>query len=297
MTEESFKAEFEKKRLSVESAIDKYLPPAGARPPAMHSALRYSHEAGGKRIRPVLLLAARDMFQSSVDPLPACVAIECLHTYSLIHDDLPCMDNSDLRRGKPSCHARFGEAIALLAGDALLTYPFWLLAAHYMDKPEVAAGLALDLADAAGSRKLIGGQVEDVLGERDGKMTPEKLDYIHKNKTAALITAAVSMGVRLADSFDEEKLACAREIGMNIGLAFQVIDDILDVTSDSATMGKTTGLDAINEKMTYVSLHGLDGSRKIAAELTRKAVDMCDRLSPNSDFLKALIISMQNRIN
>lgn len=297
MTTEEFKKEFEVRRLKVEAAIDKYLPASDTRPSIVHKAMRYSMEAGGKRIRPMLLLAAHDMFPSEIDPLPACVAIECLHTYSLIHDDLPCMDNSDLRRGKPTCHKQFDETMALLAGDALLTYSFWLLADAYKAYPKVAAGLVLDLADAGGSTKMIGGQVEDVLGERDGKMTSEKLDFIHHNKTAALITAAVTMGVRLADDYSEEKLEVAREIGKNIGLAFQVIDDILDVVSDDATMGKTTHLDAANDKMTYVSLYGIDRSREIAAELTAKAVALCEKLSPKCDFLKALIGYMQNRIN
>lgn len=297
MTTEEFKKEFEARRLKVEAAIDKYLPAEDTRPSIVHKAMRYSMEAGGKRIRPMLLLAAHDMFPSEIDPLPACVAIECLHTYSLIHDDLPCMDNSDLRRGKPTCHKQFDETMALLAGDALLTYSFRLLADAYKAYPKVAAGLVLDLSDAGGSTKMIGGQVEDVLGERDDKMTPEKLDFIHHNKTAALITAAVTMGVRLADDYSEEKLEVAREIGKNIGLAFQVIDDILDVVSDDATMGKTTHLDAANDKMTYVSLYGIDRSREIAAELTAKAVALCEKLSPKCDFLKALIGYMQNRIN
>lgn len=182
MTTEEFKKEFEARRLKVEAAIDKYLPAEDTRPSIVHKAMRYSMEAGGKRIRPMLLLAAHDMFPSEIDPLPACVAIECLHTYSLIHDDLPCMDNSDLRRGKPTCHKQFDETMALLAGDALLTYSFRLLADAYKAYPKVAAGLVLDLSDAGGSTKMIGGQVEDVLGERDGKMTPEKLDFIHHNK-------------------------------------------------------------------------------------------------------------------
>ncbi len=297
MTSQEFKKEFEERRLKVEEAIDRLLPPEDARPTIIHKAMRYSMEAGGKRIRPILLLAAHDMFPSEADPFPACVAIECLHTYSLIHDDLPCMDNSDLRRGKPTCHKQFDEAMALLAGDALLTYAFQLLAEAYESRPKIAAGLVLDLADAAGSRKLIGGQVEDVLGERDGKMTPEKLNFIHHNKTAALITSAVTMGVRLADDYSPDKLDVARQIGKNIGLAFQVIDDILDVTSDAATMGKTTGLDAANQKMTYVSLYGVERSREIAAELTQKAIALCQNLSPDCGFLKALISYMQNRIN
>ncbi len=297
MTQQEFKKEFEEKRQKVEDAIRRLLPTEDTRPSIVHKAMRYSMEAGGKRLRPMLILAAHDMFPSQVDPYPACVAIECLHTYSLIHDDLPCMDNSDLRRGKPTCHKKFDETMALLAGDALLTYAFQILAQHYQQTPKIAAGLVLDLSIAGGSQKMIGGQVEDVLGERDGKMTPDKLEFIHHNKTAALITAAVTMGIRLADSYDVKKLEVAREIGKNIGLAFQVIDDILDVTSDDATMGKTTGLDAQNEKMTYVSLYGIERSREIAAELTGKAIADCQKLSDNCEFFKALITYMQNRIN
>ena len=295
MTKEQFKKEFESKRLKVEEAINKYLPPADTRPSVIHEAMRYSMEAGGKRIRPMLLLAAHEMFPSEIDPMPACVAIECLHTYSLIHEDLPCMDNSDLRRGKPTCHKQFDETMALLAGDSLLTYSMYILANEYKAYPSVASGLILDLS--YNGEKMIYGQVEDIEGERNGKMTPDKLNFIHHNKTAALITAAVTMGIRLAGNYTEDKLEVAREIGKNIGLAFQVIDDILDVTSDDATMGKTTGLDAANEKMTYVSLYGIERSREIAAELTNKAIADCQKLSENCDFLKALIEYMQNRIN
>ena len=297
MTKEQFDAEFKQKLNSVEAAIEKYLPPADTRPSIVHKAMRYSMEAGGKRLRPILMLAAHDMFPSDVDPLPACVAIECLHTYSLIHDDLPCMDNSDLRRGKPTCHKMFDETMALLAGDGLLTYAFWLLGEYYQSVPAISNGLVRDLAFGAGSQGMVGGQVEDVLGEREGKMTPDKLNFIHENKTAALITAAVTMGIRMAGAIGDEKLDIARKIGRNIGLAFQVIDDILDVVSDDATMGKTTGLDAANEKTTYVSLYGIEKSREIAAELSDNAIKLCDSLSPNCEFMKALIGRMLNRIN
>lgn len=297
MTKEQFDAEFKQKLNSVEAAIEKYLPPADTRPSIVHKAMRYSMEAGGKRLRPILMLAAHDMFPSDVDPLPACVAIECLHTYSLIHDDLPCMDNSDLRRGKPTCHKMFDETMALLAGDGLLTYAFWLLGEYYQNVPAISNGLVRDLAFGAGSQGMVGGQVEDVLGEREGKMTPDKLNFIHENKTAALITAAVTMGIRMAGAIGDEKLDIARKIGRNIGLAFQVIDDILDVVSDDATMGKTTGLDAANEKTTYVSLYGIEKSRGIAAELSDNAIKLCDSLSPNCEFMKALIGRMLNRIN
>lgn len=298
MKKEEFKQAFEEKRQMVEDAIEKYLPPSDARPSLIHQAMRYSMKVGGKRLRPILLLASYELLPSSLDPLPACVAIESMHTYSLIHDDLPAMDNSDLRRGKPTCHKQFDEAMALLAGDALLTFSLWFLAESYKDSPKVAANLVRDLGEAGGSFKMIGGQVEDVLGERDGKMTPEKLNFIHENKTAALITAAITMGIRLADSSDDEKFKLAREIGYNVGMAFQVIDDILDATSDTETMGKTVRLDAADGKLTYVNLYGIEKSREIAADFSNKAIEACKKLTGKDEsFLKDLILYMQNRIN
>lgn len=298
MNKQDFKSEFERKRKLVEEAIEKYLPSESTRPAMVHKAMRYSMKVGGKRLRPILLLASYELLPSSVDPMPACVAIECMHTYSLIHDDLPCMDNSDLRRGYPTCHKQFDEAMALLAGDALLTYSLWFLAESYKDHPALATNLVRDLGEAGGSTKMIGGQVEDVLGERDGNMTPEKLNYIHENKTAALITAAITMGIRFADSSDEEKFKLAREIGYNVGMAFQVIDDILDATSDTETMGKTVRLDAADGKLTYVNLYGIEKSREIAANFSNRAIEVCKTLTGKDDsFLKDLIIYMQNRIN
>ncbi len=297
MTKEEFKSRLEQKRLSVEAGIEKFLPAISTRPAIVHEAMHYSMKVGGKRLRPILLLAAYELFPSKLDPMAACVGIESIHTYSLIHDDLPCMDNSDLRRGVPTCHKKFDDAIALLAGDALLTFGLWILAESYKDTPEVAAGLVRDLGDASSSMKLIGGQVEDILGERDGKMTREKLEFIHLNKTAALITSAVTMGVRLSDACTAERLAAAYSIGQKIGLAFQIIDDILDVTSDAETMGKPVGLDEQNAKLTAVSLYGLDGARKYAAELSDSAIAECNSLSDSCNFLKALIEYMKNRIN
>lgn len=278
----------------VESAFARYVPAETSRPDLLHRAMNYSLCAGGKRLRPVLLLAAFDVFPSANDPLPAAVAVECLQTYSLIHDDLPCMDNSDLRRGKPTCHKVFDEPIALLAGDALLTHALTLLADAYADKPEIAVKLVRTLGDAAGSRKLIGGQVEDMLGER-GEASAERLDFIHENKTAALITAAVEMGFILG-SAPEKTQTLAREIGHDIGIAFQIIDDILDETSDAKTMGKPVHADLENRKLTYPRFHGMQKSRERANALSERAIETCRKIGGDTDFLVALIAQMQKRI-
>ncbi|MGE9294355.1 polyprenyl synthetase family protein [Ruficoccus sp. ZRK36] len=290
-----FKATYQQYQQKVENAIDAIMPAADTRPAVLHEAMRYSLQAGGKRIRPVLLQAAHAMFPSQLDPMPACVALECLHTYSLIHDDLPCMDDSDLRRGRPTCHKQFDEETALLAGDALLTWSLWLLAEKYQQAPATAVGLVRDLGDAAGSEKLIGGQMEDLLGERD-EPTPERLDFIHRNKTGALITASLTMGIRLTDA-PAETVEVMRTIGHHVGLAFQIIDDILDATADAETLGKPVGADAENNKSTYPALYGLEASRAKAHEHSEAAVSACEKLGGNNAFLIALIREMEKRVN
>jgi geranylgeranyl pyrophosphate synthase len=257
--------------------------------------MRYSLEAGGKRLRPVLLLATAELSGVNDDcALPAAVAIECLHTYSLIHDDLPCMDNDDLRRGRPTAHKAFDEATALLAGDALLTHAFALLATAYAARPALAAVLVRELADAAGSRRLIGGQMEDLLAEKKNDATAEELEFIHLNKTAAMIEAALVMG-GLCGGADEAVLATLRRAGRHLGLAFQIIDDVLDATADTATLGKTAGKDAKADKTTFVKLHGLDASRRLASEHTAAALTALDQLPGDRRFLSALITTMAAR--
>jgi len=285
----------------VEHGLDLHLPAATARPARLHTAMRYTLEAGGKRLRPVLVLATAELFQSvaasapePADPLPAAVAIECLHTYSLIHDDLPCMDNDDLRRGRPTAHKQFDEATALLAGDALLTHAFALLAESYAAQPTLAHALIRELADAAGSRRLIGGQMEDLLAEKKTNATPDELEFIHLNKTAAMIEAAFVMGGHVGGAMPSD-LASLRRAGRHLGLAFQIIDDILDATADTATLGKTAGKDAAADKTTYVKLHGLDASRKIAAELSAAARDALRALPGDHAFLTNLVHSMAVR--
>jgi len=290
-----FKATIKAYRERVETALDAFTPPASTRPAVLHEAMRYSLHAGGKRLRPCLILAAAELFPSEHDPMPACVAIECLHTYSLIHDDLPCMDDSDLRRGRPTCHRQFDEETALLAGDALLTYALWMLADRYRYNPQLAVDLVHDLGEAAGSEKLIGGQMEDLLGERE-EPAAERLEFIHRNKTGALITASLTMGYRLTGA-SPENVEIMREAGGRLGLAFQIIDDILDETSDAQTMGKPVGADQENHKMTYPALYGLETSRARAHEHTEEAVKGFERLGGNNAVLVELARYMERRIN
>jgi len=289
------KEKLEQYRARVESGIDRLLPKAEARPPKLHAAMRYSLEAGGKRIRPALLFAACDLFGSELDPTAAGVAIECLHTYTLIHDDLPSIDDSDLRRGRPSCHAQFDEATAVLAGDALLTYAFQLLSGEYREQPELATELIAELADASGSQRLIGGQMEDI--ENEGQpINAETLQYIHENKTAALLTAALKMGLFFSRP-EQAQVAPIQKAGYHLGLAFQIVDDILDATSDPETMGKPVGNDAAVDKSTYVALHGIEGAHSEAKRHTDAAIQALESLGGENALLLELVREMETRIH
>lgn len=279
----------------VERGLDQFLPAASTRPTRLHTAMRYSLQAGGKRLRPVLLLAAAKLFPGKrPDPLPAAVALECIHTYSLIHDDLPCMDNDDLRRGRPTAHKAFDEATALLAGDALLTHAFALLASGYGAEPPLATNLLRELATAAGSERLIGGQMEDLLAEEKPDTTAEELEFIHRNKTAAMIEAPLVMGALIggASAAQQETFRAA---GRHLGLAFQILDDILDATTDTATLGKTAGKDARAGKATFVRIHGLDASRQFAHEHTQQALARIAEFPGDSSFLAALASDLLGR--
>ncbi len=289
-----FAVQFQAYRERVEQGLDRLLPPAGTRPARIHEAMRYALLGGGKRLRPVLTLAAADLFGPRHDALPAAVAIECIHTYSLVHDDLPCMDNDDLRRGRPTTHKKFDEATALLAGDALLTYAFQLISRHYASQPVLATTLTHELADAAGSARLIGGQMEDLLAEKKADATAAELEFIHLNKTAAMITVSLVAG-GLCGEADEKQLDALRATGRHLGLAFQILDDILDATADTATLGKTAGKDAKVGKTTYVKLHGLDASRKFAREQTDAALKMLTVQPGDRTFLHLLVESMVGR--
>ncbi len=292
-----FAQQHERFRARVEDALDRLVPPADTRPDRLHKAMRHSIFAGGKRLRPVLVLVGHALYPSKLDPLPAAVAVECLHTYTLIHDDLPCMDNSDLRRGVATCHKAFDEVTALLAGDALLTFAFELLASSYVNHPERAGPLVLELAKGSGSRGVIGGQMEDILSERGGRPASNaQLDYIHQHKTAELLATSLAMGAIVGNS-NPDTVSIVRAIGLKLGLTFQIVDDILDATSSTVALGKTAGRDAALEKLTHVRLHGLDASRRRARQLTSETLELCDRLDgANTDFLRHLIAELEHRV-
>jgi geranylgeranyl diphosphate synthase type II len=254
----------------VEDALQGYLPKSSVKPKTIHKAMRYSMFAGGKRLRPILCLAAGECCDGETSAaLPLACAVECIHTYSLIHDDLPCMDDDDLRRGMPTSHKVFGEAIAVLTGDALLTFAFEL-AAQVPGWPRYSLkDVISELAVASGSRHLIAGQVADL--ESEGKrVSLPQLKFIHLSKTAALLRATIRLGAMSANT-TSARLESVSEFGTLLGLAFQVIDDILDVTQSSETLGKSAGKDLVSEKATYPSVIGLEESRKVAKRLTENA--------------------------
>jgi geranylgeranyl diphosphate synthase type II len=282
---------FEEDRVAVDAQLERLLPTAATPPSSIHTAMRYSVFAGGKRMRPILCLETARIFTRDVAPAlhPAC-AIEFIHTYSLIHDDLPALDNDDLRRGKPTCHKKFGEAIAILAGDALLTLAFESIAATPVPA-ERRVSILTEVATAAGTMNgMVGGQVADI--EAEGKrVEPQMLEYIHRSKTAALIRASITAGALCAGAAPDE-VACLRRFGETIGWAFQVTDDILDVEESSAALGKTAGKDIAQQKATYPAVYGLERSHAIAKELATNAIaelapylDRASRLREIAEYL------------
>jgi geranylgeranyl diphosphate synthase type II len=255
---------------SVNQALDRYLPRATTRPATIHKAMRYSLFAGGKRMRPALCLAAAEACKGTAESaMPLACAVECIHTYSLVHDDLPGMDNDDYRRGKLTNHKVFGEGIAVLAGDALLTQAFEIAAQCHGWPRYSHQDIVLEIAKASGSLQLIAGQVADLEGEGKSLSTAQ-LRFIHERKTSALLCCATRLGGMSANC-TAVQLEALTAFGYNVGLAFQVIDDILDVTQTSETLGKTAGKDTKAQKATYPSIVGLEKSRKIAEDLTKKA--------------------------
>lgn len=259
------------RRDDIERELEQRLPPEQTRPASLHKAMRYPVMAGGKRLRPILCMAACEAVGGNREAalLPG-LSVEILHTYTLVHDDLPCMDDDDLRRGRPTTHVVFGEAHALLAGDALLTLAFEWLAGVQPPPPHAPNQLTLELAQAAGSQGVIGGQIEDL--DAEGSLPDADLvDYIHRHKTAALLRAAVRMG-GICGGANAAQLEALTRYGDCAGLAFQIADDILNVTASAEQLGKPVGSDARLKKLTYVAVHGLEASRKRARELILTAI-------------------------
>jgi geranylgeranyl diphosphate synthase type II len=272
---------------AVNAALDRFLPPAKAKPATIHKAMRYSLFAGGKRMRPALCLAAAMACGGrETDAIPLACSVECIHTYSLIHDDLPAMDDDDYRRGKLTNHKVFGDGIAILAGDALLTQAFEIAARCKGWRRYSHQQIILELAHAAGSLQLIAGQVADLEGEGKKTSAPQ-LRYIHERKTSALLCGSVRLGGMSANC-SAAQLRALTDFGYHVGLAFQVIDDILDVTQTSEQLGKTAGKDTRAQKATYPSIVGLAKSKKIAAELTAKAFAALKPFKGNAVALAAL---------
>ena len=272
---------------AVNAALDQFLPKATAKPATIHKAMRYSLFAGGKRMRPALCLAAAAACGGTPeDAMPLACAVECIHTYSLIHDDLPAMDNDDYRRGKLTNHKVFGEGIAVLAGDALLTQAFELAAQARGWSRYGHATLVLEIARASGSLQLIAGQVADLEGEGK-KISTAQLKYIHERKTSALLCCSVRLGGMSADC-SPAQLEALTDFGYHVGLAFQIIDDILDVTQTSEQLGKTAGKDTAAQKATYPAIIGLEKSRKIAADLTSRAFAALKPFGGKAEALEAM---------
>ena len=257
--------------------------------------MKYSAEGGGKRIRPVLTLEFCRVCGGDVQrAIPFACAVEMIHTYSLIHDDLPCMDNDDMRRGKPSCHKAFGEEYALLAGDGLLTLAFETLSKAEDIKVDTFKEALFTLSNLAGINGMVGGQVLDLKAEKS-KPTLSALQTIDRLKTGALIKAACTLGCLASEKYDGQKIAAASVYAENIGLAFQIVDDILDVTSDTATLGEPVGSDDKNEKITYVKLMGIEKSQETVDELTKEAVNALGVFDGDTSFLEKLAYKLALR--
>ncbi len=278
------------KRQVIDGLLDRYLPPEGAEPKSLHTAMRYSVMAGGKRLRPILALTACEYCGGSVDGKDrsihwAATALEMVHTYSLIHDDLPCMDDDDLRRGIPTCHKKFGEAVAILAGDALHDLAFSLMART--GSTEAVA----ELAQAIGTDGMLGGQIADV--EAEGRdVTRDDIINIHTRKTAALIRCSVRLGAMLGGA-DAKLLSRLTRYGEKVGLAFQIIDDVLDIEGDQKLLGKNTGSDRKKQKATYPQVVGVERARRDASQLIDESVALFD--ADDENMLKSLALYIGQR--
>jgi geranylgeranyl diphosphate synthase, type II len=271
---------------AVDAALERFLPAEALRPETLHKAMRYSVFAGGKRLRPVLVIAGAEAVGGTAEQvMPTACAMELIHTYSLVHDDLPAMDNDDFRRGVPTNHKVFGEAMAILAGDALLTLAFRLVAGNAGDGAALR-DVMVDIADAAGHGGMVAGQVADL--EAEGRRVgADVVDYIHAHKTGALIRTSLRIGAMLCGA-DQAQVRALSIAGADLGLAFQIVDDILDVVASSEELGKTAGKDQIQQKATYPAIHGIEASRARAAFLIRDAEEALRVLGPRAEPIRAL---------
>ena len=288
------KAYLKSQQVTIDDALNKFLPRGTTRPKTVHQGMRYSIFAGGKRLRPILTLAAAEACGGELqNAIPPACSVEIMHTYSLVHDDLPAMDDDDLRRGRPTSHKVYGEGMAVLIGDALLTEAFTVLA-HTTPTPRYSLKeILLEFSQCGGSKKLIGGQVLDLEGE--GKdLTKAQLVRIHENKTAALLTTSLRLGGMTANA-TTKRLQALTDFGYNLGLAFQVIDDILDVTQSTEQLGKTAGKDEAVNKATYPSILGLEKSKKEAKRLTQKALASLETFGKKASHLEAIAHHLLDR--
>ena len=295
-------SEFNRYKEIVEEHLLDFIPEIDHKSITIYEAMKYSLTAGGKRLRPVLLLAACEFAVGDINrALPYACAIEYIHTYSLIHDDMPEMDNDDLRRGMPTNHKMFGNAMALLAGDGLLSTAFEVMhkdeLLYFDDSAKLKRRIraTYEISKYCGCRGMVAGQVADI--EAEGKQcSKEMLDYIHINKTAALIMAAVRAGAHLGGA-DDQMMEALTLYAENLGLAFQIVDDILDVVGDEATLGKKTGADLENNKSTYPALYGLEASQQRLLELTENAVNALADYYDNAEFFTQLVKDLAVRVN
>jgi len=283
----------------VEDVLDHALPPANQPPARLHEAMRYSVLGGGKRLRPLLAYAAAECFGGDAASADAsAAALEIIHAYSLIHDDLPAMDNDDLRRGKPTCHIAFGEATAILAGDALQALAFEVLAQNGQTRSEAATQLTMlrTLATACGAHGMAGGQAFD-LDAVGQKLSPIELERMHAYKTGALIRAAVVLGALASGNADAQKLQTMHEVGARIGLAFQIRDDILDIEGATEIIGKRQGADVALDKPTYPSIIGMDASRAMAETLRKESIELMVGFGVPAEALRDLVHYAVDRLS
>lgn len=286
------------KRTMIESFLTTYFDQYSDKPSIIFESMRYSLFAGGKRVRPILALASYEACQKdSMDIIPQAASVELIHTYSLIHDDLPSMDDDELRRGKPTNHKVFGEAIAILAGDALLTEAFRMMTEFRKNeiKPASLLNAIQELAKAAGAHGMVGGQVQDILSE-SANPSLDMVNFIHSRKTAAMITACLRIGGILADA-SEDALQSLTEYGERIGFAFQIVDDILDIEGTTKELGKTSGSDQDKHKMTYPFIVGVDKAKEKAGELVQEAISSLELFTHEADPLREIAQYLIRRRN